>query len=301
MSFEYIPGDSFFHKLDPRSKLIYFFAVILIILNFTDPIITFIILVTIIVITIKSGVPSKNITGFLKKLSTVCFVYALFNVLFLPYGAKPGPVIHTIYTFRYGGFEIILTVEGLAWALAMLFRFLTILITVKQILMLTSIKELLIGLVKWKLPPEFGVALSIGFAYIPVLEREVATIVEAQEARGLKHDYRNPIKRTRALIPILIPSILASFRRSTQIALAIEARGFSYDIRNRTYVQELEFSKRDYIFMAFMVFLVACSFVFGIWGLNYGNYLLTVDLVVRYSPIIAEYINKIIQMLPIKF
>ncbi len=107
-------------------------------------------------------------------------------------------------------------------------------------------------------PQMISLAFSMALRFIPVLAQQVQDIVDAQKSRGLSLDSRNPLKRVRSLIPILIPVIVLSIKRSIEIAEALEARAFNLS-KKRTSFIELKIERRD---VAFLMMNIAFLFVF---------------------------------------
>ena len=66
--------------------------------------------------------------------------------------------------------------------------------------------------------------MSIALRFIPTLMEETEKIMNAQKARGVDFSSGGLIKRAKALVPILIPLIIASFRRADELAMAMECR-----------------------------------------------------------------------------
>lgn len=106
------------------------------------------------------------------------------------------------------------------------------------------------------LPPEMGLALSIGFATVGILSQQTQRITDAQKARGYDVKPKNLIRRVRVLTALLLPIFLATLERSQDIAIAILARAFDFNISARTYRQELRFGPSDYLVMALMIGLI---------------------------------------------
>jgi energy-coupling factor transport system permease protein len=119
------------------------------------------------------------------------------------------------------------------------------------------------------LPPEMGLALSIGFATVGILTQQTQKILDAQKARGYEIEYRNPLKRFRALAISLLPIFWATIERSQHIAVAILARAFDYNIHARTYRRALVFRRDDYAVLA----LIAAALLVGLAASYYraGN------------------------------
>ncbi len=276
MAFEYIPGKTLFHRLDPRTKFLYWLVVITLAVSLgTDPVYTFALFLSLLLVIRLSKIPMKKVAEFLKGITPVAAMYALFNLLF--------PPTATEFTKPYVFFYVIpnllpITLEGTIWTLGAVLRFLVILLVVRTILMITPIRDLIIALVKLRLPPEFGMALSIGFAYVPVLIDENTKIKEAQEARGWRYAYRNPVKRFNALLrQMFIPAIFNSIRRTGDIAVAIESRGFSHNVSGRTYMRELRYTKEDYAMMTILIAVLIGGVVVGPWGFKWAYYLNSVE------------------------
>lgn len=119
------------------------------------------------------------------------------------------------------------------------------------------------------LPPEMGVALTLGFATVGILSQQTQKITDAQKARGYDVQPKNIIRRVQVLTALLIPIFLATLERSQDISIAILARGFDYDIGARTYRRQLIFTKEDYIFLLIMIALLIGGMVLNYLG--FGN------------------------------
>jgi energy-coupling factor transporter transmembrane protein EcfT len=118
------------------------------------------------------------------------------------------------------------------------------------------------------LPPEMGMALSIGFATVGILSQQSQKITDAQKARGYDVQPKNLVRRVQVLTALLIPIFLATLERSQDIAIAILARAFDYNIGGRTYRRQLKFQRRDYFVMAVIVALFLGSMALARFGLG---------------------------------
>ena len=73
---------------------------------------------------------------------------------------------------------------------------------------------------------EMALMMSISLRFIPTLMQETDKIMKAQMARGVEFA-SGPIKeRIKAVIPLLIPLFVSSFKRAEELAIAMEARGY---------------------------------------------------------------------------
>lgn len=134
--------------------------------------------------------------------------------------------------------------------------------------------SLLLGAVLYRLassglPPEMGVALSLGFATVGILTQQTQKITDAQKARGYDVQPKNIIRRVQVLTALLIPIFIATLERSQDISVSILARGFDYDIDRRTYRRELVFKPVDYAAIALILGLVLGGLALNAFG--WGN------------------------------
>ena len=108
--------------------------------------------------------------------------------------------------------------------------------------------ESLLYPLKWiKFPVhEFALIMSIALRFIPTLLEETDRIIKAQKARGSDFENGNIFKRAKALIPVLIPLLISSFRRADELADAMDARCYSGS-KNRTKYKKMTLSWRDLI------------------------------------------------------
>jgi energy-coupling factor transport system permease protein len=114
------------------------------------------------------------------------------------------------------------------------------------------------------LPPEMGMALTLGFATVGLLSKQMEIITDAQKARGYNVRPKNFIRRLQVLTALLLPIFLATLERSQDISVAILSRGFDYNIDARTYRRQLKFQTGDYIVLGTLVLML-----FGSLYLNY--------------------------------
>lgn len=252
---QYIPGDSFIHKLDPRVKIIISLIYIInlfIVNNFKGYI--FIIIFTILSIVI-SKVPISFIYKGLKPIFILLLITALLNI-FMTGG--------TTLVWSYGVFKIYK--EGLILAAFMMVR-LIFLITGTTLLTLTTspieltdgIEKLMDPLKKIGVPAhELAMMMTIALRFIPTLMDETDKIMKAQMARGADFESGNLFSRAKNLIPLLVPLFISSFRRADELAMAMESRCYRGG-EGRTRMKQLIFHKRDLIASLIMAALVAVS------------------------------------------
>ena len=80
--------------------------------------------------------------------------------------------------------------------------------------------------------------------------------MNAQKSRGADFSSGSLFKRAKALIPILIPLFVSSFKRAEELATAMECRCYRGD-KNRTKLVKLQFKTRDYFMMILFALVLA--------------------------------------------
>ena len=85
--------------------------------------------------------------------------------------------------------------------------------------------------------------------------------MKAQTARGVEFS-SGPVKeRIKAIIPLLIPLFISSFKRAEELAVAMEARGYRGG-EGRTKYRQLSWGMLDTGMILFLVAVAIILFVF---------------------------------------
>ena len=254
---QYIPGESFTHKLDPRTKIIIailFITSLFIINKFVGYILVIAFLGAIIA---NAKIPVKFIFKGLKPILFLIILTAALNIFMIKGTADT-------LVFELGFIKIYL--EGLRTA-AFMALILVFLITGTSLLTLTTspieltdgIERLLRPIGK-EIAHELAMMMTIALRFIPTLTEETDKIMKAQKARGADFETGNIIQKAKSLIPLLVPLFISSFRRADELAMAMEARCYRGGA-GRTRMKELQFSSIDFIAFGIFSILFIGSFV----------------------------------------
>ena len=109
---------------------------------------------------------------------------------------------------------------------------------------------------------EIALMMTIALRFIPTLMEETDKIIKAQQARGADFESGNIFQRGKALIPILIPLFISSFRIAQDLALAMEARCYNGG-DGRTRMNEIRFAGSDFAAAVLMVLSFAAVIATG--------------------------------------
>ena len=259
---QYFPGTSLIHRFDPRAKILFtvlFIATIFLCKNVVSYGLTLVVLLVLIAI---SRVRPKV---FLKGMKPIIFIVICTALLNLFYTS--GTVL-----WSFGILKI--TEEGLWKAGFMVLRILmliacTLLLTytTSPIALTDGLERLLRPLKKVHFPVhELSMMMSIALRFIPTLIQETDKIISAQKARGADFDSGGLVQKAKALIPILIPLFISSFRRAEELAIAMECRCYHGD-EGRTSLRQLVMAGRDWGLLVFSIALCAGIVVLRSFGL----------------------------------
>ena len=241
---------SFLYGLDPRTKMLMLLAFIVVGCSIRDPFVTLGMLVLGYMLYRIAGISNRQIWGLTKPL---LLAFVLFFLLNFPF-ATPLPG-ETIYFYVLPNEMIPVTASAILSGLASAIRFVFFIWVADLITSVTPTGDIVLTMSKAKCPPEASIAIGIAFSYIPVLKNEIGTVIEAQKSRGASFESKNPIKKIKAYIPVIVPGLFISILKGREIARAIEARGFTYDPAHRTYRKDLRLEAKDIVMMLLCVAL----------------------------------------------
>ena len=249
---QFFPGSSIVHRLDPRCKLL--LTIVYIAALFTaESYVSYAVMLIITGVCIAlSRIQLKVILRGLKPLWIIIALTAVLNMFF-----TPGRELVSFW-------KITVTYEGLIRAVFMVLR-ITMLIagtflltyTTSPIRLTDGLESLLGPLKKLKVPVhELAMMMSIALRFIPTLIEETDKIISAQKARGANFDDGNLFQRAKAMVPLLVPLFVSSFRRADELATAMECRCY-HGGQGRTKLHQLHYHRRD------AVAVICCVILFS--------------------------------------
>lgn len=257
---QYFPGDTIVHRLDPRTKLILVVLYIIALFQAEGWVSYAVVLAVSVLCMLLSRIRPKNLFRGLKPMLIIIILTALLNIFYTSgTPVRPGWIV---------------TWEGIGRAVKMVLRILllitgTFLLTyTTSPIALTDGLEILLGpLKKWKVPVhEMTMMMSMALRFIPTLIEETDKIMSSQKARGADFETGSLINRAKALIPVLVPLFVSSFRRADELALAMEARCY-HGGEGRTRMKQLVMASADYAALGLGIVFLVGMFVLKARGL----------------------------------
>ena len=253
---QYVPGDSFVHKLDPRTKILVS-LIYIICLFIVDKFIGYAFIVGFLAGAVYiAKLPVRYLYKGLKPVFFLIILTSILNIFML----RGGELI-----FQFGFFKIY--EEGIVTAAFMAIRLVLLIMGTSVLTLTTSPIELTDGIERLLKPigkeiaHELAMMMTIALRFIPTLIDETDKIMKAQKARGADFESGGLIQKAKSLIPLLVPLFISSFRRADELAMAMEARCYRGGA-GRTRMKVLKFTSKDTV--AFVVTAVLVSICLAI-------------------------------------
>lgn len=224
---DYTAGNTVLHRLNPLSKVA--LALGICVAAFLSDNFGFLLalLVLDVALGFVGGIRKKTLK-LLAGLAGICAFLFVLQVLFIRSGTP-------VFLFA--------TDEGLRTAGLVVLRLIDATMPLALMLALTPLNDLAGALVKRAhLPYKYAFTVTTALKFVPVFTDEMGAIMEAQTARGVEFDTRNPVRKLRLMLPLCAPLLITSVGKTEQAAMAAEVRGF--------YLRDRTSGVRDYPFRA---------------------------------------------------
>jgi len=243
--FLYSDRDSLFHRLHPSAKIAGLCLSFIAGLAFSHPLSILPLVVIFVVPGLRAGIGPglRRVAWLMVVIGSMSFI--LWG-LFYP---GPSATVYSLGPFR-------LNHSALLYGAGMALRLNLMLYCGLVFLASTRVEEFTAGLITLGVPYSVSFALSLSFRLAPIFTDTARTILEAQRSRGLDTEAGGPLQRFRTYLPLLVPVFASALRRTNQLAIALESKGFSAG-RVRTSLREYRFRPADLIFFLAMTALAA--------------------------------------------
>ena len=252
---QFFPGYSPIHRLDPRTKIILATLFIIAVFVAVNPLSFAVLAVITVILVAISRISFKVILKSIKPIVFILLFTALINIFMTKGEGTPLLSFWIINIYE----------EGIARAVMMALRVIILIVgtsilltyTTSPISLTDGLESLLSPLKKINVPVHtFAMMMSIALRFIPTLVEETEKIMNAQKSRGADFTSGSLVQRAKALIPLLVPLFVSSFKRAEELATAMECRCYRGD-KNRTKLVKLEYHGLDFSFMAIFALMLA--------------------------------------------
>ena len=201
---DYMPGDTLLHRLNPVVKL-GLAAAIIIGIFLSD---TYVALLGFLALTLALGAYAgvvDRLLSLLKLLIPLALIMLVLQLAFM----RDGNVVW--------GF---ITDTGLITGSKACLRLLGVALPLILMLMVTKLNDLANACVEvLHVPYRYAFTFTTALRFVPVFGQEMNAIMEAQTARGVEYDTKNPVKKLKLMLPLcarpMPPHLLPSSAAST--------------------------------------------------------------------------------------
>lgn len=233
----YVPLDTAVHRLDPRTKLVAFLAVLVALFRL-DLVGDALLLGLLVVSASLARISLRRVAGGLRALTWIFALTFLFQLLWV------GPTrLGGMGAGALQGLQMVVRLAGMLVA-AYLLTF-----TTEPIRLADGLARLFGFLEKVRVPVrDLAMVLTLALRFLPTVLEEAQRIVLAQRARGARFE-GGPLARARRLLPLAVPLFAGCLHRADVLAMAMEARGFRGSA-DRTQMDPAAFARRDALALA---------------------------------------------------
>lgn len=247
---QYYPSDSFVHRCDPRTKILFLIFYIVSIFLATNFYALGACAFVFLVVAICSGVPIKSMLRSVKAIMFLLLFTTLLTLFF-----SNGTMSERIYTSAFLAVRLFLLVLGSS----------VLTLTTTPVALTNGIESLLNPLKRIGFPVhELALIMSIALRFIPILTDETSRIMNAQKARGADFETGGLLQRMKAIVPILIPLLISAFRRADELGDAMDARCYAGS-KERTKYKRLRYAWRDGVAFGVILALLSATILLRIY------------------------------------
>ena len=254
---QYFPGNSILHRADPRVKIILSMS-FMILAFIAGSFYEFAVLITFAFASIAATkIPLRVVLRSIKPILPLILFASIINIFLIP-----GESFFRLWIIAPSR-------EGLATALKLTARISLVILggssfmifTTTPIMLTDGVESLLNPLKRFRVPAhELAMMMTIALRFIPTLIGEADKIMRAQASRGADFNEGNLLDRARSFIPIIIPLFISAFRRSDELANAMEARCYRGG-EGRTKLRQLRMTALDAGLLAFFTVFTGIFFI----------------------------------------
>jgi len=283
VTWKYRPRNTFIQSLDPRTRLIFFFAVILALTipEIWDYRIIFPLFAVSLTLYFLARIGWKDVKRVWPYIFVLVFFIVGLNGLLSGRGGPssvtnlPSPVIFTVpikIPFTDIGWDVPVTISKMWFAITQMSRMLTMAILAIPIPYTMDPNIYGTAFRQMGASDKFSFTMDLAFRFLPTFARDFSITMDAQRARGYEMEkVKGGIaSRLRRLAPLIIPVVMQSTVTGEEVIDAMDLRAFGTN--QRTWVKaDLKYAGRDYFMLglAAAIFISCCVLK---WGFGIGEY-----------------------------
>ena len=268
-----VERDSFFTRLDFRSKLALMAAITLVAFVWESPVLGGLLALLLALTCLAAGIRF----GYIRMVVTLLLPFAAFMIVMQGFWgadlvrARLQHELTPLFTFPVswpligGG---MMTWEGVLYALNVVFKTLVMILVLPLGVFTTDVNAMVIGMVKMRVPYKIAFIFSATLRFFPLLFEEIQTIIEAQRLRGLAVETMGPLKQLRVYAKVAVPLILGALVKSQMLDIVLQSKAFTGN-PERTYLHETRLGAADYaVIVGSGIFVIVAAITYFGWGIG---------------------------------
>ncbi|RLE87812.1 MAG: hypothetical protein DRJ49_05920 [Thermoprotei archaeon] len=272
---EFEAKDTVIHRLNPVAKLVWFGSIVVLLTLYLEPQPLLIVFLLEVLVGTLAKVPWRKLLA----RAWWAFLLSIFGgYTYSIWINKPSQFwrippelgCKTILVITPEGTPLMgytaITVGGLLWGTAMTLRVFIGVIAASILTFITPVSDLAMIWAKF-LPYKLSFICTTGVRFYPVMIEKIQEIMTAAKSRGWDMSSKNPVKRIRAVFPIVIPASREAMLLADKMALAMEAKAFG--VRKPTVLKTIEFTPSDILFIVFSISFTIMMFLMW-WFYGFG-------------------------------
>lgn len=247
----YVRGDTYVHRLDGRTKFLFFLWISIFNYVFYDVYFS----TTSLAVLLGLALISRIWKIVLTVITIIAVPILILGLLILggPVGFPENKTV--IFAVVLFGYRIGFFLEGTVYVSVWSAR-LAVTITAALLAYLTTHpSDLAAIMLKSRIPYKFAYAFLATVQLIPILTNEISTIYQAQVSRGLNVQAKIT-ERLKSIVVLMIPLTLGAIHQTQTRAIALESRGFSAPVE-KVMLRDPRFRTSDYAFFGLMAAFTA--------------------------------------------
>ncbi|MGQ9585885.1 MAG: energy-coupling factor transporter transmembrane component T family protein [Anaerolineae bacterium] len=264
---QYLPRESLLHRTDPRVKLVAGMMLVVAVVATSSLAGLSLTLALVLLGFSVAQVPIGYALSGVRPMLPFLALLALIQMVAIPQNDVNSPVLGSL------GF-VTLTVRDFTAGALLILKFAVLVWGISLLSFTTTTTELTHGtehllrpLQRTGFPAhELALTFNIALRFVPILAEETEWLMKAQASRGADFGggrRLNFIQRTRRMVPLIVPLILASLQRAEELILAMETRCYTGG-KGRTYLIHLQAKKPDYLLLLLVLLTLSATVVAGI-------------------------------------
>ena len=282
VTWKYRPRNTFIQRLDPRTRWIFLFSVILALTipDIWDYRIVFPLFVLSLTLFFMARIEWKDVRRVFPYIFILVFFIVGVNGMFFGRGG-PSSVLDPTSPVL---FEVPFKIPGTDWGWVTPVTISKLWFAINQMTRMLAMAFLAIPIPYTMDPNIYGTAfrrmgasdkvsftIDLAFRFLPTFARDLTITIDAQRARGYEMEKLKGgiVARIQRLAPLIIPVVMQSTVTGEEVIDAMDLRAFG--TKPRSWLKELHYAARDYwmIGLGAAIFIACCVLR---WGFDFGGF-----------------------------